>query len=310
MKAFARFAWTVLAVNLAVIVWGAFVRATGSGAGCGQHWPSCRGELLPRSPALETVIELTHRTSSAVALVLVVALAVWARRAFPAGHAARRAALFGVLFIVVEALLGAGLVLFGWVAHDASLARAVAMPLHLTNTLLLLASITLAAAFATAPPLTRTRPPRGAGWIAAAAAATLLVGATGAIAALGDTLFPATTFADGLRQDVASGAHMVLRLRLLHPLSAAVAAVLLGMAVVVSVARSPAPRVRRTGLSLLAIVAVQLCLGALNLALLAPIWLQLTHLLLADLAWVALVGLAAARAAEPDEASARSVAAA
>ena len=96
MRAFTRFAWSVLAVNLAVVAWGAFVRATGSGAGCGKHWPTCNGEIVPRAPALATTIEFAHRASSGVALLLVVVLVVWAIRAFPAGHPARRAALAAI----------------------------------------------------------------------------------------------------------------------------------------------------------------------------------------------------------------------
>ena len=59
MRPFTRFAWAVLAANLAVVAWGAFVRATGSGAGCGQHWPPCNGAVVPRSPTAETAIEFS-----------------------------------------------------------------------------------------------------------------------------------------------------------------------------------------------------------------------------------------------------------
>src|SRR5512138_1330366 len=112
MKSFARFAWCVLGYHLAVIAWGGLVRATGSGAGCGQHWPTCNGQVVPRSAAAETLVEYTHRATSGVALLLVVVLFAWARRAFPRGHPARRAAAFSMVFILTEALLGAGLVFF------------------------------------------------------------------------------------------------------------------------------------------------------------------------------------------------------
>ncbi len=48
---FSRYAWGVLLWNVLVALWGAYVRATGSGAGCGSHWPTCNGEILPRAPA-------------------------------------------------------------------------------------------------------------------------------------------------------------------------------------------------------------------------------------------------------------------
>ncbi|HEY6101456.1 MAG TPA: COX15/CtaA family protein, partial [Anaeromyxobacter sp.] len=131
MIAFTRFARAVLVYNLLVVAWGAFVRATGSGAGCGKHWPTCNGELVPRSPRVETAVEFTHRATSGIALVLVVGLAVWAFRAFPRRHPARRAAVATVAFMIAEALVGAGLVLYGWVAKDPSAARGWVMAIHL-----------------------------------------------------------------------------------------------------------------------------------------------------------------------------------
>jgi heme A synthase len=86
---FARYAWGVLAYNVAVALWGAFVRATGSGAGCGNHWPLCNGAVTPQTPAWATVIEFTHRATSGIDLLLVAVLAIWAFRAFPKQHPAR-----------------------------------------------------------------------------------------------------------------------------------------------------------------------------------------------------------------------------
>ena len=81
---FTRYAWAVLAANLLVILWGAYVRASGSGAGCGSHWPLCNGEVVPHSPRIQTVIEFTHRAMSGVALLAVVALGGWSVLLFPA----------------------------------------------------------------------------------------------------------------------------------------------------------------------------------------------------------------------------------
>src|ERR1051325_10627142 len=117
---FAAFSWGVLAYNLAVIVWGGYVRASGSGAGCGSHWPLCNGVVLPRAAAVETVIEFSHRLTSGIALLLVVWLLVKTWRALPAGHAARRGAAWSLAFMLSEAGLGAGLVLFQLVADNAS----------------------------------------------------------------------------------------------------------------------------------------------------------------------------------------------
>lgn len=294
MRSFTRFAWAVLAYNLAVVAWGAFVRATGSGAGCGRHWPTCNGDVVPRSPGVATAIEFTHRMTSGLALLLVVALVVWAIRAFPRGHASRTAAWTSLALMISEALVGAGLVLFGWVAKDASPARGWVMAIHLTNTFLLLGALALTAEWSARPGGLEARGRgRAAAALAAGLAFVLLTGVTGAIAALGDTLFPATSFAAGLRDELAGEAHLLLRLRLLHPFAAiAAGAVLLGAARSAVKAR-PEERVRRAAIALAALVAIEIVVGVVNVLLLAPVWLQLVHLLLADLAWIALVLLAA-----------------
>src|SRR6188472_342187 len=112
MTRLARFAWAVLAYNVAVIVWGAYVRATGSGAGCGAHWPLCNGTVILRAPAVETLIEFSHRATSGLSLILVVVLFFWARRVAAAGHPVRLGATLSLAFMLSEAALGAGLVLF------------------------------------------------------------------------------------------------------------------------------------------------------------------------------------------------------
>jgi heme a synthase len=304
MTRFRRFAATVLAFNVAVVAWGALVRATGSGAGCGQHWPTCNGQVVPRAPAVETAIEFTHRATSGLALVLVVALFAWSRRAFPRGHAGRRAAAASLGFIVLEALLGAGLVLFGWVAKDASAGRGWAMALHLANTFLLLGALTLTAA------ATHEGEPRERATgalpllVALGLAAAMLAGVTGAVAALGDTLFPATSFAAGLRQELEGGARLLLRLRVVHPLVAIVAAALaLACAQLAARARGD-NALRLAAEALTALVVVQVVAGIANVLLLAPVWLQVVHLALADGVWIGLVLIAAwtlapARAAAP-----------
>jgi heme a synthase len=294
MLAFRRFAWSVLGWNLVVVAWGAFVRATGSGAGCGRHWPMCNGEVVPRAAAVETAIEFTHRATSGIALLLVVALVVAAVRTFPRGHPARGAAWAALGLMIVEALVGAGLVLFGWVAQDASAARGWVVAIHLTNTFLLLGALSLSAALADRPAgfTLRGKGPLGAVF-ALALGAVAVAGATGAIAALGDTLFPSVSFAQGLRDELAAGAHVLLRLRVLHPFAAVGSAILLVTCVRVALRAGPTARTRRLALALAALVGVELVAGALNVALLAPVWLQLTHLLLADAVWIVLVLLGA-----------------
>ena len=287
---FRRLAWGVLGVNLFVILWGAFVRASGSGAGCGRHWPLCNGEVLPRGRTAAMWIELTHRTTSGLALLLV-GLLVWAsRRAFPRGHLTRRFAALSLGFVVAEALIGAGLVLLALVGANDSLARAGYLSVHLLNTFLLLGCLALTIHFAGYPAESRLHLTRDrALWLWAAGLGLLLVTAmSGAIAALGDTLFPSGSLAEGLRADASPGAHFLLRLRVLHPFAAVgVAAYLVGM--VWGVTRvSPVDRSTRAR-AVLGLLLLQLSVGVLNLLLLAPTALQLGHLLVADLLWIAVV---------------------
>lgn len=294
---FRRLALGVLAYNLLVVLWGALVRVTGSGAGCGDHWPLCNGEVLPLAASLHTAIEFTHRAMSGLALVSALWLFIAARRTFEPQHPARIAAKAGMGFMLMEALLGAMLVLFRLVALDASLARAIAMSAHLVNTFLLLAALALAAHHATdgRPFRFRGRGRWGLGFGLLVAALPLL-GVTGAIAALGDTLFPATTLAEGFAQDAQSGAHLLLRLRVAHPVFAVLVGFGVAFAAGLTATHRPAARDEATLLGVLFLL--QLACGLTNLVLLAPAWMQLLHLLLADLVWLALVRLAARVLAE------------
>ncbi len=289
-----RFAWLVLLWNLVVILWGAFVRATGSGAGCGAHWPLCNGEIVPRTRALETLIEFTHRATSGVALLLVVVLALWVFRDRPKGHPARKAAAAAILFILTEAAVGAGLVLFRLVAANESVARALFMAGHLANTFLLLAALALTAHWCAGD----ARPRRDAlardGWVFGLGALALVaVGKSGAVAALGDTLYPALSLFGGLVQDLTPTASFLVRLRLAHPLLAVAAAIALVFVAARVLLSTEDPATRRNAWALPVIAVVQVAVGLTNVALLAPVWMQVVHLLLADVLWLAFVFLAA-----------------
>ena len=301
---YARFAWAVLGYNLLVVLWGAFVRATGSGAGCGSHWPLCNGVVVPRPEEIATVIELTHRVTSGLALLAVAALLFWAYRLYPKGHRVRGAAAATMAFMLLEALLGAGLVLFELVAENASMVRAFSMIAHLVNTFLLIGSLTITAWWASGRHAFSLR---GTGSTAPLLVlgllGLLLVGATGAIAALGDTLFPSTSLAEGFRADLDPTAHFLLRLRVFHPLFA----ILVGGAWLalsrVAVRYNPSAATARFGGLLALMVFVQLVVGGANLALLAPVWIQLVHLLLADLVWILAVLLTVSALATEEEAT-------
>ncbi len=277
-RRFARFAWGVLAWNVLVVLWGGVVRSTGSGAGCGGSWPLCNGEVLPPEPAAATLIEFTHRMTSGLALAGVAVLLVWSLRLFPPRHPARRAAVLSTVFILVEALLGAGLVVFGLVGDNTSPWRAVYLSAHLVNTMLLLGVLTAAAWFGSAPAV---KPIPAGRLVRAALPVALLLSATGAIAALGDTLYPASAELEGPTP-------ALLRLRLLHPLTAILAGAFLLWAALDAL-RSP--RLARVGGMVAALLGIQMVAGLVNVGLKAPVWMQIVHLFLADLLWIALVVL-------------------
>jgi heme A synthase len=287
-QTFARFAWFVLALNVAVILWGAVVRATGAGAGCGEHWPLCNGQVIPPAPQIKTLIEYGHRLTSGVALLCVVALVYFAFKVFPKGHWVRRAATASLALELLEGLLGASLVLLGHVAENRSSARGYSQGLHLTNTLLLLAALTLTARFAGAPgtkPLRILRP-----FLVVAALGVILIGITGGIAALGDTLFTTATLAEGMRQDFDTASHPFVRLRIFHPIIAVLVAIyVLGLAAYVLASLKVSPAAKKLGWGLIAITIGQLCVGAVNLLLLAPVPIQIAHLFLADLLWITFI---------------------
>ncbi|MEM9553747.1 MAG: COX15/CtaA family protein [Acidobacteriota bacterium] len=298
--AFARFTWGVLVYNLGVVLWGAYVRATGSGAGCGSHWPLCNGEVVPRAPSVETMIEYSHRVTSGIALLLVVALPFLARRVVPPGHRLRKVAWVTLVLMLLEAGIGAGLVLFELVADNASAARAMFMATHLMNTFFLLAAITLTAWWAGggAAPV-RPFDRRIARLAGISIAATILIGISGAVAALGDTLFPATSLGDALRQDLSASSHVLIQLRVLHPFLAVGGGFLLLMLVSAVRKTKPSATTRRWANRLNLLVLIQLAAGGINVLLLAPVWMQLVHLLLADLLWLSLILTVVCALAEP-----------
>ncbi len=294
---YSRFAWGMLAWNILVVLWGAYVRASGSGAGCGSHWPLCNGQVLPVAPRIETIIEFTHRMMSGVALVGVIALWLWSRKSFTRGSRVRSMALASVVFLIVEALLGAGLVLFNYVDKNASVGRALYLSLHLVNTLLLLGALALTAWFSRTAAQARGRAPL---FVTAALPIAALVCVTGTIAALGDTLYPATSLAQGFHQDFSAAANFLLRLRFLHPTFAIVAAsYFLALSTVVLRSKKRPGLAKKLAAGVLILTLAQLSAGVTNLILLAPVWMQITHLLLADLVWLALVLLAVEAQPQP-----------
>ncbi|HEX8236455.1 MAG TPA: COX15/CtaA family protein [Abditibacteriaceae bacterium] len=297
---FHHFAWGLLLYMLPAIVWGAYVRASHSGDGCGAHWPLCNGQVIPEAMHAKTWVEYGHRLSTGILLPLSIALVVWAFRAFGRNHPVRIAAAFTLFFMCTEALIGARLVLHNLVADNASVSRAIYMAAHLVNTFLLLAALLLTAWWGSGRPFARLRGRSGTVWMMACATlAVLILGISGAVTALGDTLFPARNLNEAVLGALSPLSHFLIRLRLWHPLLA----ITLGFAIVLIAARigrqqrDPVVTLLAGGIGLQ--YAAQLVIGFFNARLMAPIPMQLVHLLMADLIWLNVIALGAAALAEP-----------
>jgi heme a synthase len=276
------YAALVVGFMVLVILEGAIVRATGSGAGCGNHWPLCNGDFFPHHPRVATIIEYTHRSMTGLCTTLVAVLIGWTFLERPRGDRSRRAVVWSGILLITEAILGAILVKGGYVENNASDMRVVMQCIHFTNTMLLLAAITIAWWWIRARPQPATSfgpHARTAAWLSLGT--TLFVGATGSVAALADTLFPPTSLQAAFLQDFAAHSPLLVRMRWLHPASALIA---------LSCAIWLALQIRSTlGHLVLGLICAQVLLGAADVFLLAPTWMQVLHLLGADLYWIALV---------------------
>src|SRR5688572_17586881 len=228
MSAFAKFAWFTLVYNLAVILWGVFLRASKSGDGCGQFWLTCHGEMIPSAPELKTVIEFTHRVTTGPAFLFVLILLIWAFLRYEKGHLIRKAAVVSFVFIITEVLVGAGLVLTGNTAEALTDARPFWAVGHLINTFILLAFLSLTAWLATTgKELSLARDKKPLVFIALAVIGILLVGTSGSLAALGSMLFPSENIAEGIAKDFSPAANILVRLRVSHPILSIVTGVFL-----------------------------------------------------------------------------------
>ncbi|MEZ5345592.1 MAG: COX15/CtaA family protein [Pyrinomonadaceae bacterium] len=301
---FAKYAWFTLAYNMIVVIWGVFLRASKSGDGCGQYWLTCHGEVVPSAPELKTVIEFSHRIMSGIDFFVVLILVIWTFRKFEKSQQIRKFAFVSFVFIITEALIGAGLVLTGNTALALTDARPFWAIGHLINTFILLGALSLTAWTASGGGKLRF-----AGYkkelalMIAAAAGMLLIGTSGSLAALSSMLFPVETLAEGIRQDFSDASHILLRLRISHPiLSVMIGVFLVFLAGWISRKKPENKWLRTFAKAHSALVVFQLMFGAATLFMLAPIVMQLGHLFLADSIWITFILMCACYlGADPDE---------
>lgn len=298
-RPFSYLAWAVLTFTVLTILGGAIVRATGSGDGCGETWPHCTDRIFPINEGLEGFIEFGHRLMSGAAIIGVVALYVWARRLYERGDLVRWWATAALIFMVVESVIGASLVLFGWVDDDTSIARMIMVPLHLANTMLLIGSLTLTAWWSSGNPAPEPEDHRSTlRRLTLGAGGLILVALIGATNALGDTLYPADDFLSGVQDDFATGAPLLVQARILHP----AVAILVGLAVAylaVSLEYARTGRTQRLARIVAGLVLVQFAVGITNVFLATPLETQIVHLAMANALWIAYVLFSASLLGEP-----------
>ncbi|MGA9597335.1 MAG: COX15/CtaA family protein [Acidimicrobiia bacterium] len=299
-------AWSALWLTIAVVAGGALVRATDSGAGCGASWPICGGKVVPHIGTYHTAIEFSHRMATGLLGIVLVTLLVLVRRRYPKGHHLRGAVYAAGTFLVVESLLGASLVLFGWVEYDASIARLIVVPVHLINTFLLIGSMALIAYFASGGGTFRVDWSRPRDKLLTGSLGIILfIGASGALDALADTLI----FSGHLR--VAAPGELLVtepvlrQIRTIHPF-VAIAGGLAVYMLVRYLTDDAEPGVRRLGFGVQLVIWFQFILGMMNIALEVPLEIQLVHLFVADVLWVLTLliafNLLRARSGVPDAA--------
>ncbi|MDJ0496259.1 MAG: COX15/CtaA family protein [Acidimicrobiia bacterium] len=281
--------WGVLWLTVAVVVGGALVRATDSGAGCGESWPICGGQLIPDIGNYHTAIEVSHRLMTGLLGFVLLALFVLVRRDFDKAHRLRRAVFAAGVLLIIESLLGASLVLFGWVEFDASIARLIVVPLHLVNTFLLVGAMTLVAFFASGGLGFRIDTgKRRDQLVLVGLGIVLLIGATGALNALADTLIQSDALAETVPGEVQVTEPVLRKIRTIHPFVSIIGGLALFM-LVRYLAEGAGRTVRLLALGIQGIVWLQFFVGLLNIALEVPLETQLIHLFIADVLWIAVV---------------------
>lgn len=283
-----QFAFGLLVYTLLVILWGAWVRISHSGDGCGDTWPLCHGQLIPEAERGKTWVEYGHRLMSGIYGLVVIYFWWVSRKLYPKGHYARKAALATLIFTISEALLGAKLVLFGLVTTNDTPYRAFIMALHQINSFLLTGSVALtyAAALLTEDlrvPTTQDRRYRLLPWV------IVVIGITGAWASLSNSLFPTDNLFQGLLDDFSSESHFLVRIRGFHPVLALLGGGSLALFFWLKAQTTESQLVQKRSVQMTGLLIAGILFGIATLLLHAPVWMKIVHLALAHCIWVVLL---------------------
>jgi cytochrome c oxidase assembly protein subunit 15 len=290
---FHRFAQFLLVYTLLVILWGAWVRISHSGDGCGATWPLCNGQMIPEAQQKKTWVEFSHRLTSGLFGLLVIYMFFVGRKLFGPGEVLRKALLATLIFMITEALLGAKLVLFGLVGGNDSPLRLFVMGLHQINSLLLSGSVAMVVLYSGglidkakgALPNSDENKKMKWGFLIL----FLCVAVTGAFASLSATLFPSTSVMEGIAHDFTPNAHYLLRLRISHPILATLIGGGLALYFWLKAQSEKNPVLQKILLQVALIFVFGVIFGYITLFSLAPIWMKVTHLLIAHLIWISLL---------------------
>ena len=270
-----------LLLSIASILAGAFVRATGSGDGCGATWPTCKGKIIPALSDTSELIEFSHRSVSGV--LLVVTLIIFAKtRKFQKESLVRTVTNYLTFFVIFEALIGAVIVIFEWVGLNSSLPRIIAVPIHLVNTFGLLGSYAILYKILQ-DDLQNIKNMFNKNFLLISSL-FLLSGATGSITALADVLFPSASFVEGFLADFDRTSEVLTRLRILHPIISSTLSIVLyvyatGIRKKYNVSVKP--------LQILILIAV--LLGVINVLSNIVLPLSILHLAIADFLWISYI---------------------
>ena len=270
-----------LLLSIASILAGAFVRATGSGDGCGATWPTCKGKIIPALSDTSELIEFSHRSVSGVLLVVTLIIVAKTRK-FQKESLVRTVTNYLTFFVIFEALIGAVIVIFEWVGLNSSLPRIIAVPIHLVNTFGLLGSYAILYKILQ-DDLQNIKNMFNKNFLLISSL-FLLSGATGSITALADVLFPSASFVEGFLADFDRTSEVLTRLRILHPIISSTLSIVLyvyatGIRKKYNVSVKP--------LQILILIAV--FLGVINVLSNIVLPLSILHLAIADFLWISYI---------------------
>ncbi len=289
---FSKYALLYLIYNIYTILGGSYVRATNSGAGCGKHWPLCGGKVIPNFYFIHTLIEFSHRISSALVTVGGILLVAWSFYIYEKGNKIRHCSLGVLFFIFLEALLGALLVLLGLVAKNNSNLRLIFMPLHLVTTFLLLATLVITYVWSKNYPSEfhlKNKPIKKS---ITSLLLLLFISCTGSITALSDTLFRPNYISENFINDIIFSQNILKILRSFHPILAIIISYIL-IKLLFSIKTYKNQLNEKNYITtnnyfkiFIGLTVIQIVIGFTNIFLLIPVWTQIIHLLTADLIWI------------------------